>query len=633
MGVWHDDVQRSALAIILLHIFLPKTLAINPPIPYPLTMFKRYKKMPNGTIKVQIAKSKRTEGHVRQKILRHVGTAQNEKDRARLEKFADEIILDLKAQEGGRLNTLFNLKEYDDLSTKSCQADENPVPDHVRLGACQEEGRAYVGVRQIFGEVYRSLGFQAIGGHGRRGGNRYIREMTLARIARPQSKRATIKTLFDQSTVALNLDLAYRSMDYLDAEKIARLRDRSMKAARRLLPEPMTALFYDVTTLSFASEKADELRRKGFRKDGKHHRVQVMLALMMTSEGLPVGYEVFPGDSSEGQTLMVAVDHLRDRYPEVAFTLVADAVMITKANEAALQERGIPYVLGARIKKLPAALTQEVLRRDKHRQWSGAEYKESIASYRPMTIARDRNVMSTKKTRVRTDAAGHAYREDDYRRLIVTYSQKRAAKDRNQREEKVAKLSKQLATSTQPSALASGGKAKYLSFPKGQVVLSNAKIEQLAAWDGLRGVIAWNCPVRDARTLVAKYRDLAAIEACFRVNKHDLKIRPVYHWRERRVQSHLALCYMAFCCLQHLRYRLQVRGHPMSPGRIQEALNKMQISIVHDRRHGGLYGMPSAISSDGKKICQAVGMRWNRAPFMIAGDKQAGADIEFDVDA
>ena len=155
---------------------------------------------------------------------------------------------------------------------------------------------------------------------------------------------------------------------------------------------------------------------------------------------------------------------------------------------------------------------------------------------------------------------------------------------------------------------------------------------KLAAWDGLGGVIAWNCPARDARTLVAKYRDLATIEACFRAHKHDLKIRPVDHWKERRVRSHLAIRYMAFCCFQHLRYRLQVRGHPMSPARLQEALNKMQISIVHDHRHGGLCGMPSAISSDGKKICQAVGMCWNRAPFMIAGDKQAGAEIEFDVD-
>ena len=78
----------------------------------------------------------------------------------------------------------------------------------------------------------------------------------------------------------------------------------------------MDVLFYDCTTLAFATERehdqADEekgrLLAKGFCKDGRHHRSQVMLALMVTSEGLPVGYELFPGNTWEGHTLKVALD-------------------------------------------------------------------------------------------------------------------------------------------------------------------------------------------------------------------------------------------------------------------------------------------------------------------------------------
>ena len=57
--------------------------------------------------------------------------------------------------------------------------------------------------------------------------------------------------------------------------------------------------FIDVTTLSFASDKSDELRKKGYSKDGKHNRVQVVLALMQTRDGLPVGYELFEGNTAD----------------------------------------------------------------------------------------------------------------------------------------------------------------------------------------------------------------------------------------------------------------------------------------------------------------------------------------------
>ncbi len=69
------------------------------------------------------------------------------------------------------------------------------------------------------------------------------------------------------------------------------------------------------------------------------------------------------------------------------------------------------------------------------------------------------------------------------------------------------------------------------------------------------------------RDLIIHYRKLVEFEACFRTNKHDLKIRPVFHRLDRRVRAHVAICYMAFCCLQHLRYRMAVLGHKMSAGR------------------------------------------------------------------
>ena len=577
--------------------------------------------MANNRVKVQIAKSIRDGKKVRQKIVRHVGTAHDDNELQRFEGLARTIINDLRDKSRGCENTLFTPKQYAELGNLSRQAGDHPVPDHVKLAGCREMARAQVGVREVFGEVYRSLGWNNVGGPGRSGGNRLIKEMVLARIAHPLSKRKTVNRLYDHASVALNLDSVYRSMDYLDGGTVSRIRARSMQVAQTLLPVEIKALFHDTTTLSFASEQEDGLREKGFSKDGRHHRVQVMLALLITGDGLPVGYEVFPGNSSEGATLLMSVDGLRERYPDIDFTIVADAAMINRENEKALQERGIPYVLGARLRKLPAALSREFLSGQGFRSWGRADCSSSIASYRCLRMELGRNVLSSEEV------------GGKYRQLVVTHSPKRAKKDRHDRRNRLDKLAKKLAKGKQPASLASGGNAKYLDFPKGGVQLSGEKIRRMEEWDGLRGIVAWGCEEMDARDLVVQYRQLSTIEACFRINKHDLKIRPVFHWKERRVRSHLAICYMAFCCLQHLRYRLQVRGCGMSTERIRDALNKMQISLLKDTGNGGLYGVPGRIGPDARRICQAVGLEWNCVPFRVFPDGEGGGDVRYDVAA
>ncbi len=97
--------------------------------------------------------------------------------------------------------------------------------------------------------------------------------------------------------------------------------------------------------------------------------------------------------------------------------------------------------------------------------------------------------------------------------------------------------------------------------------MNEAKVADAVRWDGLRGIMAWGCDGADPRDPVIQYRRLAETEACFRANRHDLGIRPVSHWKPKRVKTHIAVRYMAFRCLRHLRRRLATRGHPMSPDR------------------------------------------------------------------
>ncbi len=552
-------------------------------------MFARRKKLAGGRTKVQIVKSVRNGDRVRQRVLRHVGTATSEAQLERPEGLARLIIEEIRQKDSGQ-QALFSPKRFADLIGSSRRAARDPEPLGVDLADCREESRVTVGVREAFGVVYAHFGWDHLFGARRMSANRIIRELALARIAQPLSKRATVRELDSHGELSLNLNYVYRCMDLIDDARIEAIRQRSLDAAKTLLPEPLTAIFHDTTTLYFESERDDDLRLKGFSKDGRPHRIQVLFALLVTPEGLPVGYELFPGNSYEGNTLVTALEALERRHAGARFTVVADAAMIGRENEAALRQRGTPYILGARLKSRPAAQKRKILDPDGYSAWGRDECSRSIGRY--LCI------------------------EDGECRLVVTHSSRRARKDVHDRERRIAKLRASLDRSRKPASHGNRGTARFLDFPDGQVRLNGEKVAEAARWDGLRGIVAWGCGETDPRDLVIQYRRLSEIEACFRINKHDLAIRPILHWKERRVRAHIAICYMAFCCLQHLRQRLAVQGHRMSPDRIRRALNGLQISILYETTGPRKFGLPSAASADARQIYRTLGLNWNRAPFI-----------------
>ena len=96
-----------------------------------------------------------------------------------------------------------------------------------------------------------------------------------------------------------------------------------------------------------------------------------MLALMVTSEGQPVGYELFPGNTWEGHTLKVAIKALEKRFNITRIMVVADADMLSKDNQKMLGDKGLPYILGYRMKSAPAALRARILGKEGAQPWSG----------------------------------------------------------------------------------------------------------------------------------------------------------------------------------------------------------------------------------------------------------------------
>ena len=558
-------------------------------------MFVR-KKNHRGRTKVQIVESFRDKGRPRQRVVKHVGTASGEEELALLMNHAQSVkeLLEEERLEGEncRQPSLFASKDYADLIEQNRRAGKG---ERKRSGVdaleVVAEKLVTVGVREAFGVILEEFGWDRLFGSKRALANRIVRELTFARISEPLSKRATVRELGKHGDLEmpLNLDMVYRCMDLVDDEKIEEIRDKALYAAKDLLQGPLTAIFHDTTTLHFESELADELRIKGASKNGKHHRVQVVFALLATPEGLPVGYELFPGNTYEGSTLVDALEALEKRHGDARFTVVADAAMLTKQNEAALKERGTPYILGARLKSSTVKLKKMILDKRCYRGWDRTEHSDSIGSYRTI--------------------------DDGERRIVVTHSPKRARKDGYDRENALKKLRMRIAKGEGPSSFSSRGTARYLKFPGGRVEICPKKIKEEARWDGLGGIVAWGCGQVDPRELIVQYRSLREIEACFRINKDDLGIRPIFHWKERRVRAHVAISYMAFCCVQHLRARLRRKGCEMTVDRIRRALNELRICIMREMGGRRRFCYPMPETGDARKIYRTLNLKWNARPF------------------
>ena len=107
---------------------------------------------------------------------------------------------------------------------------------------------------------------------------------------------------------------------------------------------------------------------------------------------------------------------------------------------------------------------------------------------------------------------------------------------------------------------------------------------------------------------MGRYRNLWQIEAAFRVNKHDLKMRPIYHWTEKRIRSHILICFVAYSLTSFVRYKLKKLKINISFEEIRDELERLQFSIIKDSKTGTRFILPSKATLIQKKIYNAFGL-------------------------
>jgi len=386
------------------------------------------------------------------------------------------------------------------------------------------------GVELILGKLFDEIGFNAIR-------EPLFRHLVLSRICYPGSKLKTIEYLLRHHQLFYDIDAVYRYLDKLNKKNKELLQDISYKHTLSIFSGQLSIVFYDVTTLYFEAGDEDDLRKIGFSKDGKSQHPQIVLGLLVSAEGYPLAFEMFEGNKFEGQTMLPVVEKFKQKYKLNTIVIVADAGLLSKENISALIQLNYQFILGARIKNESKTLQKSI----HTTKWENGQ------------------------TRV--------YEKSEATRLIVSYADSRAQKDKHNRDKGLKRLEKAIRTGKlTKQQINNRGYNKYLKLEGNiYIEIDYEKYKADNKWDGLKGYIT-NATL-PANQIINNYKQLWQIEKAFRISKTDLKIRPIYHRLKHRIEAHLIIAFCSYKVYKELERQLHLKKSEIS---ISKAIAIMQ---------------------------------------------------------
>jgi hypothetical protein len=331
-----------------------------------------------------------------------------------------------------------------------------------------------------------------------------FKALCLARIVEPTSKIDALRILSDLGVDSIDQNKLYRSL-----AKAATLDYR--KAISQVCFEyvgsnNLSLVLYDVTTLYFEVQEADEYRKPGMSKE-RRLEPQIIIGLLVDQNGFPLGLQSFEGNKAETKTLLPVIQDFLAQNGLTRTTIVADAAMMSASNLAYLSEAGYTYIVGSRLHKVPY----------------------DIAEYQKTSELSDQQIVVEKR--------------EEYR-IIYQYRVKRAALDMRNIEKQVAKAMKVL-NGQIPTT-----KTKFLSIVAKKKQLNQKLIDKAIALAGVKGYVT-NLDIPDEQ-VVAYYHQLFHVEATFRMAKSDLKARPVYHRKRDAIEAHLTIVLAALAISRNI---------------------------------------------------------------------------------
>jgi len=441
-------------------------------------------------------------------VVEHVGSGKTDEEIKRLCNIAEQKI-EKKALSTGAKPLFPEMFDSINLATKPVGQDKtgntsaktkisNRGLRFFEIGAIEIKKVYHNLAYEYLSNYYEMLGFNGLR-------NDLAKDLAILRIVEPASKMRSIVLLSRYFNINYTKNMLFKNLG-----KIVTLKHRAeclaVKYANKKLKFDFSLVFYDVTTLYFECFQGDSLRKCGYSKDNKANQPQIMIGLVVNEDGFPLATQVFEGNTFEGKTMIPIVESLKKRFNMKTLTVVADSAMLSFENMANLKLAGINYIVGARLANLSP---------EKIKNISTAINKQENHIFKTQTA----NGM-----------------------LLCDYSEKRASKDRSDRNKEVLKAKYQISN----PALAVKRHRFVKEETKSVFVLNSALIEKAENLEGLKGYYTSLEGVEDS-LVIARYRELWHVEKSFRIAKSDLSARPVYLRKRKCIEAHILIVFLALC--------------------------------------------------------------------------------------
>lgn len=397
----------------------------------------------------------------------------------------------------------------------------------------------------------------------------HIRLMVINRLCDPRSKLGLLAWLegvwvpgVDRESVTY--DNLLRAMDFLIEQK-KEIEKEVFANVLTMFDEELDMVFYDLTSSYFEGERSvteEDVRKYGYSRDHRSDRRQIVIGMVTTTDGIPIAHHVFEGNTLDRKTVQSVVKDLKERLGISRVTFVGDRGLLSSENRDTIREAKLDYLIA------------HPLRRDADSKYLLERCEESLREARQD----DRKVVLA--------AAMYAERPDDH--FAVSYDPEIARTSREGRERRlekadaaIAEILERLRKAKDPTVRKRGRKLTtegaqlkihdYLrdhdlgrlydvqldeALPLGLSVTANA--ETRAFEERIDGILIVEGSRRDftATQMIERYKSLAEIERSWRSLKSTLRLRPVYHWTEKRIRAHVFICVLALTVERVMRKKL-----------------------------------------------------------------------------
>lgn len=394
-----------------------------------------------------------------------------------------------------------------------------------------------------------------------------LKLLVFSRCLNPASKKRTYeqKGNYFFELPDFSLDDVYRSLTHLSTMK-DELTLHIHHKIQETRGRDCSLVFYDVTNYYFESENLEGLRQKGVSKENKETGI-VQMGLFIDKEGIPITYELFPGNTNDLSTMKPMLQKIRKEYNLGKITVVADKGNNSGENLAYIDNEDDFYIISQRMRARGTELANIVLDQEDY-EWN------SDLTFKSKTVERERLVK-------RPDESTYSITEH----LLCFWSKNEESYQRNKRGFLDDKIEKFINNPSLLNASNSFGVKKYfkkmmIDKTTGEVlktkptyVFNQEKYERDIALDGYYCIVTNDLSL-EPLDIIHHYHQLSKIEESFKVTKSDLEGRPIYVWTDEHIKGHFLTCYLALTLYRLLQLKLD---KPYPVHQLKEALNSANI--------------------------------------------------------